>query len=77
MVELCITPYPMAYFDEAKGRSKCESVGILMKFTNKKQIQKLYRMQMQEKKEQEIIFVEMIIIMVIAGIAIAISTYIG
>ncbi|HWI46809.1 MAG TPA: hypothetical protein VNU45_01125 [Rummeliibacillus sp.] len=48
-----------------------------MKFTNKKQIQKLYRMQMQEKKEQEIIFVEMIIIMVIAGIAIAISTYIG
>ncbi|MFJ8262774.1 hypothetical protein ACIQ4I_12600 [Rummeliibacillus sp. NPDC094406] len=48
-----------------------------MKFTNKKQIQKLYRMQIQEKKEQEIIFVEMIIIVVIAGVAIAISNYIG
>lgn len=48
-----------------------------MKYANKKQIQKLYREQIQQKKKQQTIFIETLIIMIIVGIIIAISHFIG
>lgn len=48
-----------------------------MKFGNKKLIQKLYREQMREKREQEINYVEMIFLILIVAVLLAFSQYLG
>ncbi|MGG0655424.1 hypothetical protein [Rummeliibacillus pycnus] len=48
-----------------------------MKFGNKKQIQKLYREQMRNKKEKDLSFIEMIFMLLTVALLIFISHYIG
>ncbi|HWI47725.1 MAG TPA: hypothetical protein VNU45_05810 [Rummeliibacillus sp.] len=46
-----------------------------MKFGNKKQIQKLYREQIRNKREKEISFIEMIFMILMVAVLIFINHY--
>jgi len=48
-----------------------------MKFGNKKLIQKLYREQMQNKKEKEISFIEMIFMILMVAVLVFVRSFFG